>query len=88
MEWWKLKRDDIEQFYLSEKMTKYALDYNGASKGTGFCKGATINPSIARTISVRGGSGIERAGVSNFVCEALPMDFPVEELRKMLWETE
>ncbi len=80
--------DYIEPFYLSEKMTKYVLDYNGASKGTGFCKGATINPSIARTISVRGGSGIERAGVSNFVCEALPIDTPVEKVRELIWGTE
>lgn len=83
-----MTRTELEKYYLSEKMLKYALDYNGASNGTGFCKGATINPSIAHAISVRGGQGIERAGVSNFVCDELPQDMPVDEVRKMIWGDE
>ena len=77
----------MEKFRLTDKQLRYALDYNGASKGTGFCKNSTINPSIAHAITVRAAGGQQRSGVSNFVSVVLPMDFPVVKLKKLLWSS-
>lgn len=74
----------MEGYYLTDKQMRYALNANGSADRGGWCKDATINPSVAHAITVRSASGQQRAGVSNFICPNLPNDFPVEELKRLL----
>lgn len=76
----------LKEYYLTDKQIRYALNLNGAADRGGWCKNATINPTIAHAITVRSASGGQRAGVSNFICRELPNDFPVEKLKEMLKE--
>lgn len=79
-----------KEYYLTEKQMNYAFDMKNVQKGTlwdGRCDNATINNRIAHTISVRGAGGQQRAGVSNFVCKQLPMDFSVKDFKKLMGNT-
>lgn len=78
----------FEEYYLTRKQLLYAFDVNNVSEGTGFFKGAVVNPKIAHAISVRGGGGWQRANVSNFVSPDLPEEFPGEKVREWLVEYE
>ena len=86
----KLRLKDIledkvdEKYYLSEKMTNYVLDNNETQKGTkweGRADNDTLNSNIAHTLSVRGASGCQRAGVSNFIVEDCEDEIKVKDLK-------
>ena len=51
--------------------------------GGGWLKRATINPSIAHSI-LSYNTNNHRAGVDNYVCKELPLDTPVEDIRKIM----
>ena len=76
-----------EKYYLSEKMFNYVLDVNGTQKGTawdGRADNDTLNSKVAHTISVRGATGCQRAGVSNFIVDGLDEEIKVKDFKIMV----
>ena len=76
-----------EKYYLSEKMFNYVLDVNGTQKGTawdGRADNDTLNSKVAHTISVRGATGSQRAGVSNFIVDGLDEEIKVKDFKIMV----
>lgn len=77
--------DEVEEkYYLSEKMMNYVLDNNDSQKGTkweGRADNDILNASVAHTLSVRGASGSQRAGVSNFVIDNTEEEIKVKDLK-------
>ena len=93
----KLKLKDIleskvdEKYYLSEKMINYILDINNVQKGTkweGRADNDTLNSEIAHTLSVRGASGNQRAGVNNFVIDDFDKEIQVKEIKFIIGSTQ
>ncbi len=67
-----LLEDEVdEKFYLSEKMLKYAFNFEKEAKGIGFSDGVDrsyINPDIAQTIGCRSAAD-QRSGTTNYVSD-------------------
>ncbi len=80
-----LLEDEVDdKYYLSDKMKDYILDNRETQKGTkweGRADNDTLNSNIAHTVSVRGASGSQRAGVSNFVVEDCEDEIKVKDLK-------
>jgi len=73
----KIKLKDVledevdEKYYLSEKMLKYAFNFEKEAKGVGFSDGVDrsyINPDIAQTIGCRSAAD-QRSGTTNYVSD-------------------
>lgn len=82
-----LEKEVDEKYYLSDKMMAYILDLNETQQGTkweGRANNDTLNNKIARTISVRGAGGSQRAGVSNFVVEGLDEEIKVKDFKRII----
>jgi len=86
----KLKLKDMleeqvdEKYYLSGKMMKYILDTNETQKGSkweGRADNDSLNANIAHTLSVRGVSGSQRAGVSNFIIDNYNGEIKVKDIK-------
>lgn len=78
-------KSDVEKCVLSDKMLAYVIGMDGSADGGGWLKQATINPSIAHSI-LSYNTNNHRAGVDNYVCKELPLDTPVEDIRKIMEE--
>lgn len=78
-------QDEVdEKYYLSDKMKDYVLDNNNTQKGTKWeCRtdSGIVNPNIAHALSVRGASGSQRAGISNFVIDNIEDEIKVKDLK-------
>lgn len=60
-----------EKYYLSEKMLKYAFNFEKEAKGVGFSDGVDrsyINPDVAQTIGCRSAAD-QRSGTTNYVSD-------------------
>jgi len=76
-------KSDVEKCVLSDKMLAYVIGMDGSADGGGWLKQAAINPSIAHSI-LSYNTNNHRAGVDNYVCKELPLDTPVEDIRKIM----
>ena len=84
-----LEEEVDEKYYLSEKMMNYVLDNNETQKGTkweGRADNDTLNSEIAHTLSVRGASGSQRAGVSNFIVDDYDDEIKVKDIKLKIKE--
>lgn len=83
-----LLEDEVdEKFYLSDAMKNYILDWKDTQKGTqwdGRADNDVLNPNIAHTLSVRGASGSQRAGVSNFILDNFDGEIKVKDIKALI----
>ena len=82
-----LENEVDEKYYLRDKMINYVLDNNDTQKGTkweGRADNDTLNSKIAHTLSVRGASGNQRAGVSNFIIDNYDKEIKVKDVKQVV----
>lgn len=77
-----------EKYYLTVKQLNYILDMDRVCDDTkrGDIGDRTVNPKIAKTISVRGAKD-QRADITNFVVGNNDKSYTIDDLRNVLSET-
>ena len=73
-----------DKYYLNERAINYVLDIDEKQKGTsweGRVNNEILNGDIAHTLSVASASGMQRAGISNFVIDNYNDVIRVEDLK-------
>ena len=73
-----------DKYYLNERTINYVLDIDEKQKGTsweGRVNNEILNGDIAHTLSVASASGMQRAGISNYVIDNYNDVIRVEDLK-------